>query len=84
MYLYRKVCLDIKITRRVYDSYVLFDEVSQCLLDDVYKVLILCYWCPLSVNHRNSSSISLDTEQDPVIAVDTHIQIKCWIYLLSN
>jgi hypothetical protein len=84
LYSYRKVYLDIKITRGVYDSYVLFDEASTCLLKDVYEVLILCYWRPLPVEHHNSGSINLDTEQDPMIAVDTYMQIKCWIYLLSN
>jgi hypothetical protein len=54
------------------------------LLEDVYEIFILCYWRPLSVEHHNSGSINLDTEQDLVIAIDTHIQIKCWIYLLSN
>jgi hypothetical protein len=84
LYSYRKVCLDIKITRRVHDSYVHFDEAGSYLLEDVYEIFILCYWRPLSVEHHNSGSINLDTEQDLVIAIDTHIQIKCWIYLLSN
>jgi hypothetical protein len=84
LYSYRKVYLDIKITRHVYDSYVLFDEASPCPLEDIYEVLILCYRRPLSVEHHSSGSINLNTEQDPVIAFDTHIQLKCWIYLLSN
>jgi hypothetical protein len=73
LYSYQKVCLDIKIIQCVYDTYVLFDEASPCLLDDVYKVLILCYWCPLSVEHHNSGSINLDIEQVPVKAIDTYI-----------
>jgi hypothetical protein len=82
LYSYRKVKLDMKITWPVNDSYVLFDEASPCLLEDVYEVLIFCYWHPLRDEHHNSGSINLDTEQDPVKAVDTHIQIKCWRYLL--
>jgi hypothetical protein len=84
LYSYRKVYLDIKITRRVYDFYMLFDEASPYLPEDVYEVLILWYWCPLSIEHHNSCSINLDTKQDPIIVVDTHIHIKCWICLLSN
>jgi hypothetical protein len=84
LYSYRKVCLDIKITILVYDSYVLLDEMSPCLLEDVYEVLIFCLWRPLRVEHHNLGSINLDTEQDPVKTVDTRIKIKCWIYLLSN
>jgi hypothetical protein len=79
-----KFCLDIKITRLVYDSYVLSDEANPCLLEDVHEVLILCYCHPLSVKHHNLGSINLDIEQDLVKAVDTHIQIKYWLYLLSN
>jgi hypothetical protein len=60
LYSYRKVKLDIKITRPV-NAYVLFDEASPCLLEDVYKILILCYWRPLRVEHHNSGLISLDT-----------------------
>jgi hypothetical protein len=51
LYSYRKVCLDIITTQLVYNSYVLFDEASPCLLEDVYEVLILCYWRLLKVKH---------------------------------
>ena len=37
---YRLVKFDFKITQRSYDSYVSFQEVSPCLLEDVYEVLI--------------------------------------------
>jgi hypothetical protein len=42
LYLYWKVKFDMKITRLVYDSYVLFEEASPCLLD-VYQVFIFYY-----------------------------------------
>jgi hypothetical protein len=72
------------LMKRAHTFYVLFDEASPYLLKDIYEVLILCYWRPFSIEHHNWGSINLDTEQDLVIVVDTHIQIKCWIYLLSN
>jgi hypothetical protein len=84
LYLYREVHFDIKHTRVFCDSYVLFEEVSPCFLKDVYEVLIFFFQFFLRVEHHNSGSINLDREQDPGKAVDTHIQIKCWICLLSN
>jgi hypothetical protein len=57
LYSYRKVYLDIKITRRVYNFYVLFDKASPYLLEDVYEVLILCYRRPISVDWAQSISI---------------------------
>jgi hypothetical protein len=63
---------------------VAFEEVGPCLLEDDYDVLICCYRFPHRVKHHNSGSFNLDTEQDPVKAVDTHMQMKCLIYLLLN
>jgi len=51
---------------------VSFDEASPCLLHDVYEVLIGFFWLPRRVEHHNSGPIDLNTEQDPVEAVDTH------------
>jgi hypothetical protein len=53
-------------------------------LEDVYEVLIFFYLFFLRVEHHNSGSINLDSEQDLVKAVDTDIHIKYWIYLLLN
>jgi hypothetical protein len=84
LYSYQKVHFDIKRTRVLCDSYVLFEEASTCFLEDVYEILIFFYLFFLRVEHHDSGSINLDREQDPVKAVDTRIQMKCWIYLLSN
>ena len=73
MYWYRKVKFETKITRPWRDSYVSFDEASPCLLHDVYEVLIVFFWLPQRVEHHNSGPIDLDTKQDPVEVVDTHI-----------
>jgi hypothetical protein len=84
LYSYRKVRFGIKCTRVLSDSYVLFEEASPCFLEDVYEVLIFFYLFFLRVEHHNSGSINLDSEQDLVKAVDTDIHIKYWIYLLLN
>jgi hypothetical protein len=84
LYSYQKVRFDIKRTRVVCDSYMLFEKASPCYLADVYEVLIFFYRFFLRVEHHNSGSINLDREQDLVKTIDTHIQMKCWIYLLSN
>ena len=81
LYSYQKVSFDIKITWLVCDSSVLFEEVSPWHLEDVYEVLIFCYLFPQRVDHHNSGSINLGTEEDPVKTVDTLIQMKYWIYL---
>ena len=73
MYSYWKVKFEIKITRCFYDSYVSFDEVSPCLLQYVYEVLISFFWVPQRVKQNYSGPTNLDTEQDPVEVVDTHI-----------
>jgi len=73
MYSYWKVKFEIKITRCFYDSYVSFDEASPYLLHDVYEVLIVFFRLPQRVEHHSSDPIDLDTEQDPVEVVDTHI-----------
>jgi hypothetical protein len=76
LYSYRKVCFDIKRTRVLYDSYVLFQEASSCFFEDIYEVLIFFYRFFLRVEDHNLGSINLDGEQDPVKVVDTHIQMK--------
>ena len=73
MYSYRFVKFDKKIRRRCRDSYVFFDEPSPCLLQDVYEILILVYWLPQGVGDHNSGPIDLDTEQDPVEAVEIEV-----------
>jgi hypothetical protein len=74
MYSYHKVKFEIKITWRFYDSYVSFDETRYTLLlHDVYEVLILFFWLSKRVEHNNLGPINLDTEQDPVKAVETYI-----------
>ena len=50
-----------------------FEEENPCLLVDVYDILISFLWLPQNVHHHNSGPIDLDIEQDPVEAVDTHI-----------
>jgi hypothetical protein len=63
---------------------VLFEEASPYFLEDIYEVLMFFYRFFLRVKHHISGSINLDREQDPVKAVDTHMQMKCLIYLLLN
>ena len=50
-----------------------FDEPSPRLLQDVYEILILVYWLPQGVEDHNSGPIDLDTEQDPVEAVEIEV-----------
>ena len=74
MYSYQKVKFEIKITWRFYDSYVSFDETRYTLLlHDVYEVLMVLFWLLQRVEHNKPGPTDLDTKQDPVKGVDTHI-----------
>ena len=45
-YSYPKVGSDKKIIWLIFYSYVLFEEVSPCLLEDVYEIFIFYFWFP--------------------------------------
>ena len=70
-YSYPKVGSDKKIIWLIFYSYVLFEEVSPCLLEDVYEIFIFYFWFPQRVRQHNSVSFNRDTEQDPVKPIDT-------------
>ena len=73
MYSYWKVKFELKMTQLIYGSYVSFDEGSPCLLHDVYEVLMVLFWLLQRVEHNKPGPTDLDTKQDPVKGVDTHI-----------